>query len=199
MAVLSSRAHERPSREKNKNVAPAPISSRFLCPRPPLLLSAPNQNRHATQATMLLACFLLPPAHSIKKNFNHKKLIGDYTAGLLVPFHIMVCYEEVCVAADLPSLTLSRESHDFTTFLTSWPLISHAFSKVKLRKNFGVVRFVSKKDIASSIHCRKRLAVVFDYILFAYRDLPLPPNEQTYCFAFKLTANKTGKLLFNKS
>ena len=32
-------------------VAPAPISSRFLCSRPPLLLSAPNQNRHATQAT----------------------------------------------------------------------------------------------------------------------------------------------------
>ena len=31
-------------------VAPAPISSRFLYPRPPLLLSAPNQNRHATQA-----------------------------------------------------------------------------------------------------------------------------------------------------
>ena len=26
------------------------ISSRFLCPSPPLLLSAPNQNRHATQA-----------------------------------------------------------------------------------------------------------------------------------------------------
>ena len=40
MAVLSSRAHERRSS----------ISSRFLCPRPPLLLSAPNQNRHATQA-----------------------------------------------------------------------------------------------------------------------------------------------------
>ena len=34
---------------------PAPISSRFLSPlppdRPPILLSAPNQNRHATQAT----------------------------------------------------------------------------------------------------------------------------------------------------
>ena len=29
---------------------PAQISSRFLCPRLPLLLSAPNQNRHATQA-----------------------------------------------------------------------------------------------------------------------------------------------------
>ena len=28
-----------------------PISLRFLCPRPPLLLSAPNQNCHATQAT----------------------------------------------------------------------------------------------------------------------------------------------------
>ena len=106
----------------------------------------------------------------------------------------MVCYEEVCVAADLPSLTLSRESHDFTTFLTSWLLISHAFSKDKLRKNFAVVGFVSKLDIASSIHWRKRLAVAFDYILFAYRDLPLPPNEQTYCFSFKMTANKTGKL-----
>ena len=28
-----------------------PISLRFLCPCPPLLLSAPNQNCHATQAT----------------------------------------------------------------------------------------------------------------------------------------------------
>ena len=34
----------------------APISSRFLCPRPPLLLSAPNQNRHATQAKFLGPC-----------------------------------------------------------------------------------------------------------------------------------------------
>ena len=53
MAVLSSRAHERRSREKKKTkkqVARAPISSRFLCPHQPLLLSAPNQNRHATQA-----------------------------------------------------------------------------------------------------------------------------------------------------
>ena len=54
MAVLSSRAQERRSREKNKNfqISSAPISSRFLCPRPPLLLSAPNQNRHATQASL---------------------------------------------------------------------------------------------------------------------------------------------------
>ena len=51
MAVLSSRAHEWRSREKNK-VAPAPISSRFLCLRPPLLLSTPNQNCHATQAIL---------------------------------------------------------------------------------------------------------------------------------------------------
>ena len=68
MAVLSSRAQERRSHEKfarearenerrsrEKNNAPAPISSRFLCPRPPLLLSSPNQNRHATQATCKLA------------------------------------------------------------------------------------------------------------------------------------------------
>ena len=47
------RENERRSREKNKNqVASAPISSRFLCSRPPLLLSAPNQNRHATQARL---------------------------------------------------------------------------------------------------------------------------------------------------
>ena len=32
------------------------ISSRFLCPRPPLLLCAPNQNRHATQAWGLATC-----------------------------------------------------------------------------------------------------------------------------------------------
>ena len=43
-------------REVRKNewqsheVAPAPISSWFLFPRPPLLLSVPNQNHHATQA-----------------------------------------------------------------------------------------------------------------------------------------------------
>ena len=42
MAVLSSRAHERRSRKKNQ-VAPAPISSRFLCPRPPLLVSLRNR------------------------------------------------------------------------------------------------------------------------------------------------------------
>ena len=29
---------------------PPQSHSRFLCPRPPLLFSAPNQNRHATQA-----------------------------------------------------------------------------------------------------------------------------------------------------
>ena len=40
------RKNERQSHE----VAPAPISSWFLFPRPPLLLSVPNQNRHATQA-----------------------------------------------------------------------------------------------------------------------------------------------------
>ena len=41
-----------PSVQAVFQVAPAPIPSRFLCPRPPLLLSAPNQNRYATQATI---------------------------------------------------------------------------------------------------------------------------------------------------
>ena len=36
---------------KTFQVVLAPISSRFLCPRPPLLFSAPNQNRHPTLAT----------------------------------------------------------------------------------------------------------------------------------------------------
>ena len=42
----------RTSGEAARKVAPAPVSSRFLCPRPPLLFSALNQNRHATQATI---------------------------------------------------------------------------------------------------------------------------------------------------
>ena len=33
-------------------VEAAPISFRFLCPSPPLLLCAPNQNHHATQANI---------------------------------------------------------------------------------------------------------------------------------------------------
>ena len=41
-----------PSVQAVFQVAPAPISSRFLCPRRPLLLSTPNQNRHATQANV---------------------------------------------------------------------------------------------------------------------------------------------------
>ena len=52
------RENERRSREKNTQIASAPISSRFLCPRPPLLLSAPKQNRHATQATVCMYSIL---------------------------------------------------------------------------------------------------------------------------------------------
>ena len=70
------RENERRSREKKK-VAPAPISWRFFCPRPPLLLS--NQNRHATQATIVIAKLIfvsdeirakLPQ----KPNFESKKI-----------------------------------------------------------------------------------------------------------------------------
>ena len=63
MAVLSSPAQERRSRGPRNSrakcvfqVTPAPISLWFLCPRPPLLLTAPNQNRHDTQARFHLAC-----------------------------------------------------------------------------------------------------------------------------------------------
>ena len=40
----------RMSGEAAKFARKARENERFLCPRPPLLLSAPNQNRHATQA-----------------------------------------------------------------------------------------------------------------------------------------------------
>ena len=56
-AILSgeaakARANERRSCEKNKSllVAPAPISSHFHRPRAPLLVCAPHQNFHASQA-----------------------------------------------------------------------------------------------------------------------------------------------------
>ena len=45
----------RTSGEAVVQAVPAPISLQFLCPHPPLLFSAPNQNRHATQATLRLA------------------------------------------------------------------------------------------------------------------------------------------------
>ena len=44
---------------------PAQISSRFLCPRLPLLLSAPNQNRHATQA--------IPEIFQVFMEFDNKQ------------------------------------------------------------------------------------------------------------------------------
>ena len=45
-----------PSVQAVFQVASAPISSRFLCPGLPLLLSAPNQNRHARQASLATTC-----------------------------------------------------------------------------------------------------------------------------------------------
>ena len=105
------------------------------------------------------------------------------------------------ISTDLPSLTnLSWVSRfqDLSHALTSWQLISHAFSKRQTPKKFWScrARFQFRyQQITSSIQ-GKRLAVVFDYILLAYRDLPLPPNVQTSkCFScFKMPATKTEKL-----
>ena len=42
-------------KHKTMQVAPTPISSRFLCPRPPFsYLARPTKNRHATQASFEL-------------------------------------------------------------------------------------------------------------------------------------------------
>ena len=51
MAVLSGARCSRPNR--------VPISLRFLCPRQPLLFSALNQNRHATQANFKSVIYCL--------------------------------------------------------------------------------------------------------------------------------------------
>ena len=52
MAVLSGArlSGEAANRAQTRGEAPAQISSRFFCPRPPLLLCTPNQNGAATQA-----------------------------------------------------------------------------------------------------------------------------------------------------
>ena len=58
-ALLSGEAANRARKDARTNgdatrkITPAPIFSRFLCPRPPMLLRAPNQNRHATQAMQI--------------------------------------------------------------------------------------------------------------------------------------------------
>ena len=50
----------------------------------------------------------------------------------------------------------------------------------------------SDSDSDSVASENQPLAVTLDYILSAYRDLPLPPNAQTYCFScFKMATNKT--------
>ena len=72
MAVLSSRAQERRSREirarsARERAAKPRENSRFLCPRPPLLLSAPNQNCHATQA--IHECPTRPPQQIVNVLF----------------------------------------------------------------------------------------------------------------------------------
>ena len=84
------------------------------------------------------------------------------------------------------SLTISRpilRSHELVT----------DFSRLLEKSN-------SKKLCSYRAHFQDRIntdlansAVAFDYILLAYRDLPLPPNVYTYCFScLKMAANKTG-------
>jgi len=65
-AQLSDKAKKMVQRAR-KRVAkpPAPISSQFLCPPLPLLFRAPNQNRHATQASIYLPCI---------KHFDRNKI-----------------------------------------------------------------------------------------------------------------------------
>ena len=56
MAVLVGRARTsgEVARKMKTKLLPPQSPLGFLCPRQPLLLSAPNQNRHATQARIML-------------------------------------------------------------------------------------------------------------------------------------------------
>ena len=59
-----------PSVQAVFQVVSAPVSSQFLCPRPPLLLSAPNQNRHATQANIKFDTTLVFNNSMLYKNWQ---------------------------------------------------------------------------------------------------------------------------------
>ena len=78
MAVLSSRAHERRSRGPR---------NWFLCPRPPLLLSAPNQNRHATQAMTSAAITTLPKTTHNTSTVNTGETSSNYSVILSLSPH----------------------------------------------------------------------------------------------------------------
>ena len=65
---------------KIKNVVPALISSWFLCTRPPLLFSAPNQNCHATQATSFHENCLKSILGSVKSSW-FCIILGGYFKG----------------------------------------------------------------------------------------------------------------------
>ena len=70
-----------------KIITPAPISSRFLCPRPPLLLSAPNQNRHATQAMTSAAITTLPKTTHNTSTVNTGETSSNYSVILSLSPH----------------------------------------------------------------------------------------------------------------
>ena len=92
--------------------APAAISSRFLCPRPPLLLSAPNQNRHATQANQL-------PDNCVSRfkgawwynGCHYSNLNGLYRPGKIDDTVICwYCWKKACHSAKRSEMTVRPKS-----------------------------------------------------------------------------------------
>ena len=74
------------------------------------------------------------------------------------------------------------------------------FLKKSNFKKFCICRVhfqVRYQKIASSTQ-RKRLAVVFDFIFLANRDLPLPPNVQAHCFSCFKMAQQTIEITKTK-
>ena len=126
MAVLSSRAHERRSREKIK-IAPAPISWQFFCPRPPLSLS--NQNRHATQASSRLTS--LTVAEDASRNHipqpRFQSIISNQTDGKIPRFQ---GFYSPCRGLFLESPGVSVLGIPITKSLAFWASPSHNYCNV---------------------------------------------------------------------
>ena len=145
--------------EKLKKVVPAPISSRFLCPRPPLLFSAPNQNRHATQAT------------SFHKNYL-KSFLGSVLYCVVIlrapPIRVASCNLNL---AGNSFYCRSRTASDMTRYL-----LSSSSQKISTRKNLAREAADEKTVLASGARRRKRSSL--DENSFLWSSLHQYINKQ---------------------
>ena len=144
IAVLSGSRLSGEAARKIKKVVPAPVSSRFLCPCPPLLLSAPNQNRHATKAT------------SFHENY-FQSIVGSVSYCVFQGPHLIGRLEWRHVILNLASNSFycrSRAATDMTRYL-----LSSTSQKISTRKNLAREAADEKTVLASGARRRKRFSL----------------------------------------